>query len=501
MAGFLSLVSLVPLKADEADVVTLPVPTLNTDLLKESRAAEPFEDTRYSTVSARVQYAADTMETAEIPQAFREQNVMARAGGTLPARPLRVTPYHQGAQSAAVQTRASPIRRGTISGLDRELTQEYVARYSSPKGIELLNTIVRRGNPYLAFIRKEVEARGLPPELVYLPIIESAFMPNAVSRTGATGLWQFMKNSIGPYDMKINEWMDERMDFWKSTMGALSKLEENYRQCNDWALALAAYNYGLGAVSRITQRTGVQDYWTLSERRHLPVETVHFVPKLLAVSYILSNPRRFNIDPIWSEDPRWTRVKVGRMVDLDMLAEEAGVDKRELKRVNSELFYNVTPPDPNYHLKVRAADAEAIKTVLERKDITLIRYYFHTIGAGETLSELAQHYGVSVDNILSLNPGVQPRYLKLGSRLLIPAYRDVGPFKKSAPRPARTAASQRAASQRPAASQTPQTHTVKRGESLWSIAKTYRTTPEALARANNMRLNDVLREGRRLKLR
>ncbi|MDR2518019.1 MAG: transglycosylase SLT domain-containing protein, partial [Spirochaetaceae bacterium] len=411
---------LLPAAADEADMAALPVPVLDPDRLSETGRSEPFSEPEFSTLAAYFNYP-DPAEGAENPlEVFHEDNGTARPGRR-PARPLRITPYHYN-QAGAASVRAAPVRRGAISGLDRPLTKEYIARYASPKGIELLNTIIRRGNPYFAFIRKEVEKRNLPPELMYLPIIESAFMPNAVSRAGATGLWQFMKNSIGPYDMQINEWMDERMDFWKSTMGALSKLEENYRELGDWALALAAYNHGLGAVSRAVRRTGVRDYWALSERRQFAAETIHYVPKLLAVSHIISNPRHFNIDPLWPEDPQWTRVKVGRMVDLDLLAAEAGVDKRELKRVNSELRYNVTPPDPDYCLKVRAADADAVKTVLERKDLTLIRYYFHTIGPGETLSELAQHYGVSVDNILSLNPGVQPRYLKLGARLLIPAY-------------------------------------------------------------------------------
>jgi membrane-bound lytic murein transglycosylase D len=407
------------------------------------------------------------------------------------SRPLRTTPYLQPIHLLShvrVETQPPPVWEERIPGLDQPLTQEYIHRYSSPEGLELLNAIMRRGAPYLAFIKKEVEARNLPQELMYLPVIESAYIPTAVSKSGATGLWQFMKNSIAPYDMKVTEWMDERMDFWKSTTGALSKLEENYRQLGDWALALAAYNAGLGGVTRIIQQTKINDYWILSERKAFKVETIHYVPKLLAIFHILSNPRRFGIDPLWPEDLEWTRVKVGRTVDLELLAQEVGIDTGELKKLNGELLYNVTPPDSNYYLKVRAAYAPAITAVLEQKDIPLIRYYFHTITSGDTLSALAKQYGVSVDHITNANPGIKERYLKIGSRILIPAYKDVA----AAPKPKNTSAN---------ANTTATTHLVKRGETLWSIAKLYKIAPEALASANGMELNDILREGRYLKLR
>ncbi|MDR0561690.1 MAG: LysM peptidoglycan-binding domain-containing protein [Spirochaetaceae bacterium] len=481
-AGFFTLViSLAScIHAEQRDdlLITLPVPELSVELLSELSTALYEEEVFEKPADA-------SNEEALYPElnldGLMELSVLS------PARPLRITPYPQPDHlNAQIRSRTAAVREGTIPGVDRDLTQEYIIRYSSPKGIELLEAIMRRGALYFAFIRKEIETRNLPIELMYLPVIESAYLPTAVSRSGAVGLWQFMKNSIAPYDIKVTDWIDERMDFWKSTKGALAKLEENYREFNDWTLALAAYNAGLGRVSRTIQQTGIRDYWLLSERKHLAVETIHYVPKLLAISYIMSNPRYFGIEPVWHEDPDWTRIKVGRMVDLEVLASEAGIDKRELKSANRELLYNVTPPDPNYYLKVRSTDAAAVAAVLERKDLPLIRYYFHTVASGDTLSEIAQHFGVSVDTIIRNNPGVQARYLKIGTRLLIPAYKDVGPYRPS---------------QRSAATQTASAHTVKRGETLWSIAKIYKTTPEALAKLNNMRLDDILREGRQLKLR
>ncbi|MDR2052970.1 MAG: LysM peptidoglycan-binding domain-containing protein [Treponema sp.] len=373
-----------------------------------------------------------------------------------------------------------------IPGFDRALTRQYLERYSGGGGREWLLAVMKQAAPYLPFIRGQIAARDLPPELLYLPVIESGFVPTARSKSGAVGLWQFMRNSIAPFDIKVNDWADERMDFWKSTEGALRKLEDNYRALGDWPLALAAYNAGLGGVQRAVRQAGKADYWYLAENNLIKIETVHYVPKLLAAAYILSNPRLFGLDLDWSADPRWERIPVDKQVDLELLAAEAGVDGAALKAANRELFYGITPPDRNYRLKVRAADSSLISEALARTDAVLIKYYFHTIRYGDTLSELAQHYGVSVARITEANPGIQARYLKIGQRLRIPAYRDPGPYRQ-----ANTAADD--------ALEFTGTHLVKRGETLWSIALAYGVDPEALAEVNGMDLNDTLREGGSLK--
>jgi len=373
----------------------------------------------------------------------------------------------------------------TPAAIQNPLTQQYIRQYSSPGGLSWLQAVMNRGGPYLAFIRKEIAARKLPEELIYLPVIESGFLTTAQSKSGAAGLWQFMRNSMGPFDMKINDWVDERRDFWKSTQGALRKLEENYRYLGDWPLALAAYNAGFGAINKVVQQTGVKDYWVLSQKKLLKTETIHYVPKLLAVVYILTHQRQFGMAIGWPEDPQWEQVAVERSADLRLLADEAGIDSGELIQANRELLYNVTPAGQKYYLKVPGKDAEKVAAVLSRKDVTLVRYYFHTIHSGDTLLALAIHYGVKVEQILSSNPGTEERYLKIGSRLLIPAFKDVGPYEK------------------PAASREnltfDGTHLVKKGETLWSIALGYDVDPEALAEANGMQLTDVLREGKTLK--
>jgi membrane-bound lytic murein transglycosylase D len=371
--------------------------------------------------------------------------------------------------------------------LEQELTRRYIKQYSSPGGLAWLRAVMKRAEPYIPFIREEIAARNLPAELLYLPVIESGYLSTAVSRSGAAGLWQFMKNSIGPFDMKVSDGLDERMDFWKSTQGALRKLDENYRALGDWALALAAYNAGLGALSRIVQRTGIRDYWLLSEKKELKSETIHYVPKFLAVSYILSRPRLFGL-VFWPEDPQWTRIQPGRAADLDIVAREAGIDRELLWDANRELRRRLVPEDPSYLLKVPAAHAGEAAAVFERTDLKLIDYYYYVIKYGDTLSALAEHYGVPVDMINRVNPGLKSKYLQIGQEIKIPVFREVGPYggRRALPReggPSFTG-----------------NHLVKKGETLWSIALAYTVDPEVLSEANGMSLNDMLREGKSLKV-
>jgi membrane-bound lytic murein transglycosylase D len=377
----------------------------------------------------------------------------------------------------------------TADALEQELTQHYIQRYSAPAGLAWLNASLKQGSIYIPFIQEEIRARNLPPELLYLPIIESGYLPGARSSSGAVGLWQFMMNSIGGYDMKVSDLIDERRDFIKSTRGALQKLQSNYRALGDWPLALAAYNAGLGAVNRVVQKTGSRDYWRLCEQKPFRSETIHYVPKLIAAAWVLSQPRRFGID-FWPDNPQWQTIPVGRQVSLEIIAAEAGVDRELLRRGNMELLYGLTPPDSSYRLKVPAAHAPLLAETIGRGDLILIRHYRYVIKYGDTLSALARHYGVSLRLIEQANPGIADRHLRIGETITIPALGDVEPYQGKAPGgPAQAAAP-------------PFTgiHLVKKGETLWSIARAYSIDPAQLALANGIELNQTLREGKVLKV-
>jgi membrane-bound lytic murein transglycosylase D len=424
---------------------------------------------------------AERQET-EAPSAF--DRPLRTKSDVLPARLLK-----------SKNDRARGVKLPALAGFDRELTQSYITRYSSRGNLEWIASCLKNAGPYMAFIRDEVEKRELPAELIYLPLIESGYVINARSKSGARGMWQFMANSVHPY-MKIDEWRDERLDFWKSTNGALSKLQTHYKEFGDWALALAAYNSGAGAVSRVIKDAKINDYWELADKKKLKSESIYYVPKLLAVYYIVSNPRKFNLDIcLPEEDYSWTRIELNRQVNLALLAELAGVDSAALVKANSELSTLVTPPD-NYHLKVREKDAPAIRNVLENSELKLIKHYIYTAKTGDTLSAIALHYGVNINAILSSNPGIRPNLLKPGDKIVIPALKDVAPYdgglnknpQSAAGHPANTGADMNI------------TWTVRQGDTLWSIARYYNITPDALAGANNIAVNGTLSIGKVLKI-
>jgi membrane-bound lytic murein transglycosylase D len=375
----------------------------------------------------------------------------------------------------------------TPEALNQPLTKHYIERYSNSAGIAWINSIIRNSSLYLPFVKNEIAKRGLPPELAYLPFIESGYLGTARSKSGAAGLWQFMMNSIAPFNMKVNDLIDERRDFRKSTIAALQKLEDNYRALGNWPMSLAAYNAGLGAVSRAARRVNTSDYWTLCARNEFNTETIHYVPKFLAVSYILSRPRQFGLD-YWPETMEWTVIRPGRQASLDLIATEAGVDRNVLRRLNPELLLNITPADRGYELKIPLSHAESISAVLEREGLRLIQYYQHQIQYGDTLSALARHYGVSLNMIGQHNPGILNRYLRIGETVIIPILGDMPAA--SLPRPV------------PGPSQGAYLgiHTIIKGDTLWSLAIRYRVDPLELARENNMELNSILSIGKTLKV-
>jgi membrane-bound lytic murein transglycosylase D len=375
----------------------------------------------------------------------------------------------------------------TPEALNQPLTQYYIERYSSSGGITWINSIINNGSLYLPFVKEEIAKRGLPPELAYLPFIESGYLSTAHSKSGAMGLWQFMMNSIAPFNIKVNDLIDERRDFRKSTVAALQKLAENYHALGDWPLALAAYNAGMGAVSRAAKGANINDYWLLCDKKLLRNETVHYVPKFLAVSYILAHPRQFGVD-YWPQATEWTTIKPGKQVSLDIIAQETGLDRGLLYRLNTELLYGITPPDAGYELKILPAHTETVAVLLAREDLKLLRYYHYQIKYGDTLSALSRHYGVSVDTIDQYNPGIKNRYLKIGETVIIPALKEIGPY---------TGTSIAVQNQ---SGTFGGTHFVAKGDTLWSLAIRYQVDPQVLAEENGMDLNQILSIGKALKV-
>lgn len=372
-------------------------------------------------------------------------------------------------------------------GLDipeNALIQKYLNQYTTPEGLKYLSAVMKRSVLYREAIMDEIELQGVPECLFYLPVIESGFSTSAVSRSGATGLWQFMRNSVSGYGIRINDWMDERRDPWITTVAAIKKLKENYNDLGDWNLALAAYNCGLGATRKAIKKAGTSDYWTLCQKGYFKSETIHYVPKFLAISTILSRSREYGID--WgdaSSNTELMTIQVKRPVDIKVLAKETGIETSLLTTVNPALYYHITPPDTSYALRIPADRQADIETVLSDRTKMLLEYYMYKVKSGDTLYALAHHYGISVDMILQYNPGVKPSTLAIGKKLVIPALKEVGTYKgKKDPDNLDFSGS----------------YLVKQGDSLWSIALAYDIQVETLAEKNNLEVNSVLKLGKAL---
>lgn len=396
-------------------------------------------------------------------------------------RPLRSIPDAAPTDSGGLTRR--PPEGGLSLALpwDNGLFQKFRLAYLSPGGRKWLETVTARSRPYAGYVAERIRWYRLPEELIFLPVIESEWSAHAVSRSGAAGLWQFMRNSIAGYDMRVNEWVDERRDFMKSTDAALRKLGENYEALGSWEMALAAYNCGLGAALRAAERGGTRDYWELSARGLLPAQTVSYVPKFLAVASLLNRGAR-NGFPVAGEDSvDWERVSLDGPLDLSLLSEASGIPMEVLRTGNPELRYGLTPPDGPYALKVPAESAAAVRAVLAGRDFKALRYYQYKVRSGDTLSALARHYEVSVALIQKFNPGLRPELLRIGSTLIIPALKDKQPY-AAPPTPGETL-------------EFTATYTVARGDTLWAISLRYGVQPEILAERNGLDISSILREG------
>ena len=374
----------------------------------------------------------------------------------------------------------------TLIPHDHPLIEKFRKQYMSTDGYNYLSKIMKRSAPYRNFIIELLETENMPAELLFLPVIESGFFETATSKSGAVGIWQFMKNSIGGYNIHIDDWVDERRDPWKASIAAVKKLKWNYSQFNDWPLALAAYNSGAGTIRTAIKKAGKADYWYLAEHGYLKKETLYYVPKFLAIAEILSRSEELNIDWGNTEDhPPTSTIEIKRAIDVRLLAEELGLDSETIRKLNPSLRYFITPPSIKYQLRLPSAYTEAAQTVLNQSDKLLIKYYQYRIKSGDTLYALANHYGVSIQSILNYNTGLKPETLKIGKTILIPALKSVGTY---------------SGKNIVQAGNFDGTHTIRQGDTLWSLALKYSVSVELLAQKNNLSVNSVLKLGNTLKV-
>ncbi len=287
---------------------------------------------------------------------------------------------------------------------------EYVAR------------MIDRSRRYLYYIVGEVEKRDMPLEIALLPMVESAFNPQAVSVSRASGIWQFMPSTGSLYGMKQTFWMDSRRDVVAATEGALNYLQKLHEQFGDWQLALAAYNWGEGNVARAiakNEKAGrPTDYASLG----MPDETRNYLPKLQAVKDIVSDPDRFGIDLGDIPDaPYFAVVKTSKEMDVKRAAELAEMSVDEFMYLNPHHNRPVIAGADEYTILLPIDKAELFAAKLELSDQPLVSWRAYRMRPGETLPQLAARFGMPVESLRAVN-GIGPRSrVPAGHLLLVPA--------------------------------------------------------------------------------
>ena len=317
------------------------------------------------------------------------------------------------------------IRRGfAMPDLDTDLvTEQQIFFLNRPS---YLKRVFERGRRYLYHIVGELERRGMPTELALLPMVESAYNPQAYSRAGASGLWQFIPSTGRNYNLTQNAWVDERRDVIASTNAALDYLQTIYEMHGDWQLALASYNWGEGAVGRAIQKNQAAGLPTEYARLNMPNETRNYVPKLQALKNIVAQPELFNFTlPYVANRPYFVTVEMPATLDLATAARLADTSMEEFLALNPSYRKPVMPKGSQS--LVIPADKEAVfRANLNDFSPGAPRWKAYEVSAGERIETIAARLGVSVQQLRELNGLSAASRLTEGQTLLVPAGADVG---------------------------------------------------------------------------
>ncbi|PYN39034.1 MAG: hypothetical protein DMD98_02370 [Candidatus Rokuibacteriota bacterium] len=285
-----------------------------------------------------------------------------------------------------------------------------------------------RSGRYLAMIQEVFRNQGLPTDLAFTAMIESGFNPRAVSRVGAKGLWQFMAPTARRYGLRVDRWVDERLDPEKSTVAAAAYLRDLYRQFGAWELAQAAYNAGEVVVSRAIRVTGSSDFWALTRTEYLRRETREFVPAIQAATLIGRDPDQYGFEVGGEPWDDTERISVPPSTDLRRLSTVAGISPAMLRALNPTLVRGVTPPGTRWEIRVPAGTREGVLAALApRRSVGIAKARaprhaaaeIHVVRPRETVTSIAKRYGLSVKEVLRWNSLESQDPIRPGDRLRV----------------------------------------------------------------------------------
>jgi membrane-bound lytic murein transglycosylase D len=362
---------------------------------------------------------------------------------------------------------------------------------------EFIQEGLERGSKYLPMIQNVFRAEGLPLDLAYIPLIESAFKPNALSRAKAKGVWQFMSGTGVENGLRQDWYIDERSDPEKATIAAAKYLNTLVKMFDgDWHLALASYNGGPGRVQRALQRSRTDDFWSLAAKpRTLPRETRDYVPMILAAIVIARNPTLYGFEFEVEPPVTYDTVTLPKPVDLRRVAEWTDTTIDQIQALNPELRRWTTPVrDEAYELKVPEGTAPLVTAQLEEAatlELASLRWY--TVRKGESLATVARKLGVNRTDLAEANYLNATARIAAGQKLMVPhestvllAARTDRPAPVADSKPLATVDAAVTAVEAGPTDRVKVLYQVKRGDTLASIARVFRTSVSSLQMWNGI---------------
>ena len=352
---------------------------------------------------------------------------------------------------------------------------ESIISYYRKQGKRSIQKWLNREKKYKEIMLPILEEEGVPPELFYVPMIESGFKPRARSFANAVGYWQFIESTGKAYGLKKDFYYDERMDFVKSTRAACRYLKYLYGRYNDWYLAFAAYNTGETRIDRHIKYFKTKDYWELD---NLPKETQNYVPSILAIIFISKNPEKYGFKVESEESLDWTIKTINKSVKIDDIARCSKVDKNTLLDYNPEILRDYIKVEKNKPYEFRmpmscSADFDSLFKMIEEVSSNDVVFKKHKIKKGESLWSIAIKYGSTITAICEMNKLNRNKPIRIGKTITVP----IGQYKTQ---PKKTY------------------YTVKRGDTLSGIAVKNKTTVSKLRKWNNLKDANRIYPGKKL---
>lgn len=406
--------------------------------------------------------------------------------GQVSREPLR--PAQQAAATVPTTTQIAVedifdrMRRGfSLPNFDSKDVDTYLRWNTSHESY--LDNLFVRAKPFLHHIINELEARNMPMEIALVPAIESAYKPDAVSRSKAAGLWQFIPSTGRQFGLDQTWWYDGRLDTVRATTAALDYLEQLNTMFNgDWLLTLAAYNAGPGTISRALAANKRKGLPLNFQSLRLRSETRRYIPKLIALRRIIQNPQRFNVKlPNLPLEPSFTAISLDQQIDLRKFAQESKTDIKELRHLNASYKRWATPPQGRYALlvpKPHALSSARLEQIARNESgISYLRYQ---IKNGDNLGSIAQKHGISTNEIRKANQ-LNSSFIRAGRTLLIPKIDGINTSALGNLNSAENV-----------------THTVRAGDTLWSISRRYNVAVQQLVDWNHLAVDQILRLNQQL---